>query len=530
MRRSIIEMPAARLLLLGVILMASTPMRAQQTHVVVVSGDAAPDGNGVIANLIADSSPGDTGHGPALNNAGQAVTPALLNGTSGGDADDSGLFLYDGTRLVQLAREGQPSPDGDGVLNLFNNAEPIALNAEGRTAFLGFLRHSSSGELLAPAIFSIGPTGEDLSIFLRDGNPSPDGNSMVQFVLQPASLTDADTIAFSARFSSADPLGDSGMVRGNLLTGDAFVVARAGQSAPGGSGQFSLISAIAANDAGSGIFFSTIRGSQVSVNDQGVFLADASGALTTIARYGDANPDGPNLFNAIQGTGASPDASIIGIGAFLADTVDGEITSDGLFEFQDGALNAAVQFDDPAPNGGLFVGFGAPKFQPEIIPIELNAHGQLGFFGFVARGANTFRGIYRCDAPGQCIEIAIDGQPVGDGNGVFQLDSTPSAFTSDDVPHMNANGDIAFFTNLVDADMGITANEGIFYYSDAHGLLKVIRKGDALLGSTVADLRFSGGFNDAGQVAYDFALVDGRSGLAIWSPSTTDVIFRNGFD
>jgi hypothetical protein len=517
-----------KFVLLGLLVSAAAP--AQQTDVIAVSGDPAPDGNGVISNFIADSSSTGGGNGPALNGAGQVTFPALLSGTSGGETDDSGLFFYDGSHLVQLAREGEASPDGDGVLNLFNNAEPLALNDTGRTAFLEFLRNSSSGEFFEPAMFSVGPAGDDLSIFMREGDPSPDGNSTIQGVLQPASLTDAGTISFTAVFTATDPIGEFGAIRGNLLTGEKVVIARAGQGAPDGNGVFSLVSAIAASDAGDGLFETPIRGSSVSVNDQGLFLADAAGSLTTIVRYGNQNPDGDNVFNAIEGSGASPSLSRIGVGTLLSQAVDSGITGEGLFEFHDDTLSAMVQFGDPAPNGGVFNGFGAPKFQPEIVPVDVNENGQFGFFGFVFRGATQFRGIYRCDAPDQCVEIAVDGQPVGDGNGTFQLDSTSSGFTSDDVPHMNADGDIAFFTNLVDADMGITENEGIFFFSDALGLRKVIRKGDPLLGSTVADLRFSGGFNDAGQVAYAFKLADGRSGVAIWSPSAADTIFRNGFE
>lgn len=88
---------------------------------------------------------------------------------------------------------------------------------------------------------------------------------------------------------------------------------------------------------------------------------------------------------------------------------------------------------------------------------------------------------------------------------------------------INNAGQMVFSARLVGSKIG----KGIFFYDDNLGLLNVIQEGDSFLGSAISRYNFSGdttsggersGFNDLGQLAFQFVLADGRSGIAVWSP------------
>ena len=67
-----------------------------------------------------------------FNDAGQTAFLATLSATTGGSADNMGIFRGDGTTLVRVVRKGQPAPDADGV---FATIDQPAINAAGQVAF-----------------------------------------------------------------------------------------------------------------------------------------------------------------------------------------------------------------------------------------------------------------------------------------------------------------------------------------------------------------------------------------------------------
>jgi hypothetical protein len=115
-------------------------------------GQIAPDGNGTLNFSMYD---GDKV--PALNEAGQVVFRAGLTGTSGGD-DNQGIFRGDGTTLIQVAREGQTAPDGNGIITFPDRlTEPIpVLNDAGHVAFA------------ADVIGTVGGSSDGRGLFLFD--------------------------------------------------------------------------------------------------------------------------------------------------------------------------------------------------------------------------------------------------------------------------------------------------------------------------------------------------------------------------
>jgi hypothetical protein len=96
---------------------------------IAVQGDAAPDGNGVFGGFAA---------APAINNAGQVAFVAPITQTAGGDNDNEGVFLFHGSSLMQIAREGQEAPGGGS----FTGFGSLGLNIAGNMAFEAAVSHS----------------------------------------------------------------------------------------------------------------------------------------------------------------------------------------------------------------------------------------------------------------------------------------------------------------------------------------------------------------------------------------------------
>jgi len=73
------------------------------------TGQSAPNGNGSFSGFVR----------PVNNESGEAAFLAILTGTSGGTNDDSGIFRGSGGTPVQIVREGQGAPDGNGTYRFF---------------------------------------------------------------------------------------------------------------------------------------------------------------------------------------------------------------------------------------------------------------------------------------------------------------------------------------------------------------------------------------------------------------------------
>ena len=168
-------------------------------------------------------------------------------------------------------------------------------------------------------------------------------------------------------------------------------------------------------------------------------------------------------------------------------------------------------------------GIGRPKlatFGHFTVNPSLNDAGQVAFFAsFIGTsgGQSDNEGIYRGDGF-TLIQIAREGQPVPDGNGVFNGVELGA-------PAINNLGQVAFYTSISGTTGGYPNDDAaIFLYDELLGLRQVVRRGDALLGSTITGLSFSSGsapegnersgLNDLGQIAYGFTLADGRTGVA----------------
>ena len=92
------------------------------------SGVYMSDGSTFMIELAREGEPAPDGNGffssvasdiTTSNDAGQVVFFHALSGTSGGSSDNSGVFLSSGGTIQQMFRENQPVPGGGTISSFF---------------------------------------------------------------------------------------------------------------------------------------------------------------------------------------------------------------------------------------------------------------------------------------------------------------------------------------------------------------------------------------------------------------------------
>lgn len=476
---------------------------AAATEVVAVSGDTPPDANGKFSLF----------GGPVLNDKGEVAFVGVLSGTTGGSADNAGLYRDDGLTLVEVLRKGQYAPDDNGA---FSDFGAPAINEAGQEAFLGVLARTTGGTDDNQGIFR--GDGVTLVQVAREGQAAPDNDGAFATFDDFPTLNNAGQVAFYAtlRGTAFENVGSTGIFRGD---GTALVqIARQSQDAPDDGGKFDGFGRPTVNDAGQVAF-----GGVLTNNSEGIFRGDDA-TLVQVARTGQAAPGGGNFTTFL-----APALNDVGQVAFTGGvTTDGTNDLGGVFRGDGATLVQIAREGQSAPdgNGTFATGLGVPT---------VNDAGQVVFHGRftgTSGGDTDDSSILRGD--GLTLEQVVrEGQASPDGNGVF------AGFID---PALNDAGQVAFFAILTGTDGGRSDDNGIFFFDDALGLLTVVREGDELLGSTITSLLLESslasrndqrsGLNDLGQVAYRFTLADGRQGLAVTlvpEPGAIGLLALGGF-
>lgn len=128
---------------------------------IVRKGQAAPDGNGTFNTFSL----------PVLNNNGQVAFNATFNGTSGGSLDNGGVYRANVNGITRIAREGDAAPDGNGSFVSFNAPR---IGDGGHVAFTGGLFNTSGGSNDNQGVF-VGDGGALMQV-AREGQMTPGGN------------------------------------------------------------------------------------------------------------------------------------------------------------------------------------------------------------------------------------------------------------------------------------------------------------------------------------------------------------------
>ncbi|MCP3956724.1 MAG: hypothetical protein GY719_02610 [bacterium] len=130
---------------------------------IVRGRDATPSGNGVFSDFF-----GLLSNHP-FNDRGEVAFVGVLDDTAGGTADNQGLFLGDGSTLVELVRRGESTPDGNG--SFLNFGGLIDLDDAGRVIFRTTVTGASGGA--TDGLFIADRNGVEQ--ILRRNDPAPGG-------------------------------------------------------------------------------------------------------------------------------------------------------------------------------------------------------------------------------------------------------------------------------------------------------------------------------------------------------------------
>lgn len=362
-------------------------------------------------------------------------------------------------------------PDLSWVNTYRTNGFDYPVNSAGQLVFTG--QYIDAGSRSTDGIFRVDQDGTLKSVVLAN-QPGPTEMLVPRISLHAGvraypALNDAGQIAFRAVEEGVGV----GMYRVNEYSQGLVKIAGQGQPAPGGEGIFYDVTPFPAlNNNGQVAFWGGIRRQnpppQFSHTLTGIFLGDGDSVLS-LAQSGQESYDG-----------------------------------DGVFSRR---------------------GFS-------YVP-ALNEAGQIAFMGDVDTSLSTdartgYSGVYLGEASG-LTQIARTGDLVPDGNGRFSGFSPHWSSRNDVFYHealaLNEGGQVLFHGTLVDTLAGEAS--GLFLGDKNSGVVEIARSGDELLGSTIEELNFSpsngsrgngrSGLNNLGQVAYRFALADGRTGIAIWT-------------
>lgn len=471
------------------------------TRIVAVSGDPAPDGNGVFGNA------GFVAAG--LNDRGQTVFRAQLVGTADGFNDNSGLFLGDGRTLVQIARIGQAAPDrvSDGGIGSpdgrFRLLGPPALNASGEVAFVAALATSNGGNVTA--LYRGAGRPDSLIQIAREGE-SPTGGTG-PFGLFP--LTIPPTLNFQGQVGFGAQVNDAlgGAQRYGAFLGTGTTMSQVSRF------PVPITSGPVLNDAGTMAF---VTGLQKDGTFAYAVTLGREGSTSLYALTGEPSPDGLGTF--VLSSPLAPFLSPNGQMTFVA-AINGTMGRyTAMYAVQDDHVTEVIRTGQPAP--------GLPEQTIQQFEwVFSNGAGEVVFTATTCCSA----GIFRWSPLTMTVtNMILKDHPAPDGNGVIAL--LPAAAISP--AEINAAGQIAFASQITGGTL--FRDFGIFLVDGTRGLLQIARYGDSLLGSTITRLdlptgaskaNVAGGpagrelspLNNLGEVAYFFGLADGRSGIAIWN-------------
>lgn len=390
-----------------------------------------------------------------------------------------------------------------------------ALNDVGQLHFLASLTDTTGGTTDNQALYRGDING--VVEIARRGQSAPNGDGIFGQFTSHSSIDNTGNVLFEARIDGSASGGTEwGLFHGS--GGTITRVARTGQNSPDGNGQFNSFGETTRNSSGDIAFTASLLNTSGTNDFNGLFMTSGN-SLVSVVRTGDLAPDGNGLYQLIN----DPDISDNGLVAFRAqfsDTIQGIEDRSGIFSSDGTTTNTVVRRGDTSPDGdGEFSFFASSP--------RINSSGQISIVAtLIATASGDPESILmRAEANGNLTVIARSGDAAPDGNGEFNIAVGASAFNS---PAINDAGQLVFETRLTNTSGGSSDDYGLYYFDDLIGLKKVVREGDAYLGSVITNISFEegtaahsrdrNGFNESGLVTYRFFLADGRSGIGVFNP------------
>jgi hypothetical protein len=466
---------------------------------------------------------------PVMNNDGQVAYIKHSSIVLIGGIGASFINLDDITNntFVRIATEGEDVPGGVGQSESFSldgqNSVGLRVNDIGQGnaaavvmfhAFLDGIGVSSSNN---QAIYT--GYGTFQGEVARKGDAyNQNGDEYVSFFAMGI-----DRIGEAAYLASVDPDGLAGIEDAIFRKqGTVLQVVDAGDTIPGGGGQFSNIgffqgtNQIVVNNKTSQLnsekiaFHSFLSGTSSGANDFGVYRASQSNQIVQMAR-GDQTLIGGKI--SVLG---HPDINNNGWVAYNAALFGGS-SDEGIFAADDSGSSVATLAvaleGNLTPDGFTFTGFGN---EPDV-----NNLNWVAFLGTFNGPSNHNNGLYRASTGPSLTTITEEGDfPDIPGLNNLAFVGTFGDFT------LNDNNQVAFIADIEDGFGGSV--EGIYVGLEAgKSPQEVARVGQTLDGKTIANLKVnlgvdvggSTGFNNEAQVAYLAEFSNGSEGIYRFTPT-----------
>jgi len=496
----------------------ASPVQAE-TQAINLTNDISPDGIGTVFGFDA----------PVINQSGSvAYMAVLIDDAINTPRNSRGILHYQSGILNLLARTGYASPIG-GTFTI------LGIHTLGNDEGILYGASTSGGD---GGTFLQNAAGNRRLLHLGQLPTSGPGTltSATEFSTLPGSTSFVTNIDFTDVFNTST--NNTGIYLQSSSNFQKLV--HKGQAAPPGTSiydSFLTMGSPAANTRGQTAFNATLLGRKFSQpNQDGIYLTDPQNILLQIARQGQVAFD-TKSFSATRG---APEVNNGGKVAFVSGLKGSGGFTDSYGVFIGDGLNpfiTVMKSSDTTPDGnGVFDGRISG-----VLANGITDSGQVAFASNLmntAGGFNDDTGLFTGN--GSSIkQIVREGQSTPDGNGQFDdLYSSNRGLNIPTVDNATVNqaGVVAFLGNLKSTAGGFADNQGI-YLSDGHEIIKVIRRGDTLNGSTVSFLNvdFAGphpifstvldkignpgmGFNDNGQVAYRAALTNATEGVFLFTP------------
>ena len=430
---------------------------------------------------------------PVLNDSGQVAFYGEVDGVGQ-------ISFFDGDTLVQVVREGQPAPGGNGVFDLVEptsnlDPNPFAINEHGQVAFFAQLENTAQGSEDNQGIFVW--DGNSLAMVVQTGDLSPDGNGVfddIEFGPLPISFNTAGEVAFQALLrETSGGFND----REGVFVGDGDSLTqffRRGEMSPSGDGEYlQFEGAPVINEVG-----------QVT---SWVELTDFDTGGQVIVRS-----DGATTTEVVRSSNIIPGSDDVAVGQFtdrLSMNDHGEVafkTGRGIFKSSGNGVSVIAYRDFTAvPGGGLINGTNPPF---------INNDGQVAFFATLTDSPSGDNGIFVGDGV-VLDQVVREGQMAPETAYEIRIRQT--------VPWLNDNGHVAFAANFTDASSNVQA---LYFWMPDSPLAPIAAIGDQAFANPINNFDIysnnhhdeTNGFNNRGQFAF-VAGTDSGDVVALWSPS-----------
>jgi|GEM_PF-3046271 len=525
---------------------------AAQTATLVLAGEAAPDGNGVFSSFSFEPTLNANGEVAFICEFNGTQNPTT-------DSRGICLASTKSVKRLVHIGETVPDGNGtfNHFASNFDQREFVFLNDNGTVAFMAGLNGTTGGETDNYGLFSASAIG-GVTQFVRAGDSAPDGNGIFapgEFGISQLGLDNNNAAMFHGRFintSGGEQIDDSGVFRSNGNTTSRLI--RAGATVPGGGDTIEDIPPFIASNLDGQVAASVSLAFEFTGEPPGHDLqriyVHTGAILNEVFRGGTPVPDGNGIVENAVDFSTNINGNVIfignvsGSGDFNLDVPRFFIT-DGVTLKQIARQNELAP-GEQTPQGELPFRFGSfIKIQRDS-----NAAGKVAFSMTLERNVappeNRSSGIYLGDGDTTNL-ILHEGDPVPGGNGNFGNIAVPL--------FLNDNGAIAFSAPLLGTADPVNDNRGIFFIGSNGVIQTVARNGMPLAGSTILFASFLGetfnsvnpfegselalagmdAINDAGQVVFRAQLTDGRFGLFLWSasdvpPPDDDTVYADGFE